>query len=149
VLPETIPIESIREEHIESFHKALDMVSRERKYLSFLEAPPLEDVRPFVLDNIENGHPQVVAVVDGEVVGWCDIRRHPRPTAAHCGTLGMGIIPGYREKGLGTRLIRTAIGQARTAASTVSNCMSMPTIRAPSRFMKRSGLCARAWRGMR
>jgi RimJ/RimL family protein N-acetyltransferase len=25
----------------------------------------------------------------------------------------MGIIPGYREKGLGTRLIRAAIGQAR------------------------------------
>lgn len=108
-----IPIESIREEHVESFHRALDTVSRERKYLSFLEAPPLEDVRPFVLDNIENGHPQVVAVVGGEVVGWCDIRRHPRPIHAHCGTLGMGIIPGYRDKGLGTRLIRAAVGQAR------------------------------------
>ncbi|CDZ46684.1 GNAT family N-acetyltransferase [Neorhizobium galegae] len=108
-----IVIESIREHHIESFREALDTVSRERKYLTFLEAPPLESVRPFVLDNIDNGHPQVVAVVSGQVVGWCDIRRHPQPTHAHCGTLGMGIVPGYRDKGLGTRLIRAAIGQAR------------------------------------
>ncbi len=110
---EAIAIDSIREDHIESFHKALDTVSRERKYLTFLEAPPLESVRTFVLDMIENGHPQVVAVAGGDVVGWCDIRRYPQPTHAHCGTLGMGIIPGYREKGLGTRLIRAAIGQAR------------------------------------
>ncbi|CAN7410058.1 GNAT family N-acetyltransferase [Neorhizobium sp. LjRoot104] len=113
MLPDTILIESIREEHIESFHKALDTVSRERKYLTFLEAPPLEGVRSFVLDMIENAHPQVVAVVDAQVVGWCDIRRHPQPIHAHCGTLGMGIIPGYRDKGLGTRLIRAAVGQAR------------------------------------
>ncbi|MCJ9673104.1 MULTISPECIES: GNAT family N-acetyltransferase [unclassified Neorhizobium] len=110
---ETIAIDSIREDHIESFHKALDTVSRERKYLTFLEAPPLESVRTFVLDMIENGHPQVVAVAGSDVVGWCDIRRYPQPTHAHCGTLGMGIIPGYREKGLGTRLIRAAVGQAR------------------------------------
>lgn len=113
MLAETILIESIREDHIESFHTALDTVSRERKYLSFLEAPPLEDVRSFVLDMIENGHPQVVAVVGGEVVGWCDIRRHSRPTAAHRGTLGMGIIPGYRDKGLGTRLISATLEAAR------------------------------------
>lgn len=31
-----IAIEPIRAEHVESFHRALDTVSRERKYLSFL-----------------------------------------------------------------------------------------------------------------
>ncbi|MBW6423064.1 GNAT family N-acetyltransferase [Rhizobium sp. XQZ8] len=108
-----IAIEHIREEHIESFHHALDTVSRERKYLSFLEAPPLENVRPFVLDMISGGHPQVVAVDGGKVVGWCDIRRSDRPTHAHCGTLGMGIIPGYRDKGLGTRLIIAALDLAK------------------------------------
>jgi RimJ/RimL family protein N-acetyltransferase len=112
-LSDAIVIEPIREDHIEGFHKALDMVSRERKYLTFLEAPPLESMRTFVLDMISNAHPQVVAVVDAQVIGWCDIRRHPQPTHAHCGTLGMGIIPGFRDKGLGTRLIRAAVGQAR------------------------------------
>ena len=110
---DAIVIESIREEHIESFHHALDTVSRERKYLSFLEAPPLEDVRLFVRDMIENGHPQVVAVEGDKVVGWCDIRRNGRATHAHGGTLGMGILPGYRDRGLGMRLITAALDLAK------------------------------------
>jgi RimJ/RimL family protein N-acetyltransferase len=110
---EEIAIEPIREERIESFHRALDTVSRERKYLTFLEAPPLDSVRAFVKSNIAEGHPQVVAVVDGEVVGWCDIRRNARETHAHCGTLGMGIVPAYRDKGLGRRLITAALDAAR------------------------------------
>ena len=108
-----ILIEAMLPGHIESFHRALDMVSRERKYLTFLEAPPLESTRAFVLDMIENGHPQFVAVLDGQVVGWCDIRREGRPSLVHRGSLGMGIIPGYRDKGLGRRLITTALDAAR------------------------------------
>jgi len=110
---ETIAIEPIREGHVESFREALDTVSRERKYLTLLEAPPIESVRAFVLGMIENAHPQFVAVADGDVVGWCDIRRHDRPSHAHRGTLGMGIIPGYRDQGLGTRLITTTLEAAR------------------------------------
>lgn len=108
-----ITIEPIRADHIESFREALDKVSRERKYLTLLEAPPLESVRAFVLGMIENGHPQFVAVAESDVVGWCDIRRHDRPSHAHRGTLGMGIIPGYRDQGLGTRLITTTLDAAR------------------------------------
>ncbi|WP_325058577.1 GNAT family N-acetyltransferase [Rhizobium mongolense] len=52
---------------------------------------------------IENRHPQFVAVKDGEVVGWCDIRRHFFPSHAHRGSLGMGIIPAHRGLGLGLR----------------------------------------------
>lgn len=67
---ETILIESIREDHIESFHKLLGTVSRERKYLTFLDAPPLESVRSVVQDMISGGHPELGAVADGEVAGW-------------------------------------------------------------------------------
>ena len=112
-LDDTVSIEPIRAQHVESFHRALDTVSRERKYLSFLEAPPLEAVRAFVHDMIENGHPQFVAIVDDEVIGWCDIRRVSRETRAHCGTLGMGILPAYRDKGLGARLMQQTLDAAR------------------------------------
>ncbi|CUX27425.1 GNAT family N-acetyltransferase [Rhizobium oryzihabitans] len=108
-----VTIEPIRAEHVESFHRALDTVSRERKYLSFLEAPPLEAVRAFVLDMIENDHPQFVAIADGEVIGWCDIRRESRPTHAHRGALGIGILPPHRDRGLGARLMRRALDAAR------------------------------------
>ena len=110
---DTVTIKPIRAEHVESFHRALDAVSRERKYLSFLEAPPLEAVRAFVLDMIGNGHPQFVAIADNTVVGWCDIRRQSRDTRVHCGTLGMGILPAYRDKGLGGRLMRQTLDAAR------------------------------------
>jgi RimJ/RimL family protein N-acetyltransferase len=110
-----IRIRSIATEHIESFHYALDTVARERRYLTFLAAPPLEETRGFVLGMIKNGDPQVVALEDGTVVGWCDIRRHFFPSHAHGGSLGMGILPGYRGRGLGRRLIEAALQAAREA----------------------------------
>jgi RimJ/RimL family protein N-acetyltransferase len=99
-------------EHIESFHRALDIVARERKYLTLLEAPPLPQAREFVLNSINDGDPQFVALVEGEVVGWCDLRRHLFPAHAHRGTLGMGIIPAYRGRGLGLRLLTATLENA-------------------------------------
>jgi ribosomal protein S18 acetylase RimI-like enzyme len=107
---DVVPME---EKHIPGFHRALDVVCRERKYLARLEAPPLASTRAFVQHNIANGFAHFVAV-DGEtVVGWCDICPSDKPVFAHCGTLGMGILPGYRHQGLGTRLIAAAIARAR------------------------------------
>ena len=105
----------IKPEHVESFHLALDTVSRERRYLAFLEAPPLEKTREFVLGCIERSDPQLVALLGDEVVGWCDIVRHQRPIHSHRGTLGMGIVPTHRGRGLGLRLINETIGKARDA----------------------------------
>ena len=75
---------------IDSFHHALDTVARERRYLTFTEAPSLAHTREFVLSGLKKGDPRVVAVAAGKVVGWCDIGRHPFPTHSHRGTLGMG-----------------------------------------------------------
>ncbi len=111
----TATIAPIAPEHIEGFWRALDIVARERKYLALLQARPLADTRDFVIDNIKNGHPQFVALADREVVGWCDIRRHPFPSRAHRGVLGMGIIPAYRGGGLGRRLIEATIEAAFAA----------------------------------
>ncbi|MDM9644383.1 GNAT family protein [Rhizobium sp. S163] len=110
-MTETV-IEPIAERHIESFHQALDTVARERRYLTFLEAPPLESTRDFVRDMIANGHSQFVAVSDGSVIGWCDIRRHSQPVHAHGGSLGMGLVPAFRGQGLGERLIRLTVDDA-------------------------------------
>jgi RimJ/RimL family protein N-acetyltransferase len=101
--------------HIESFHRALDTVARERKYLAHLEAPPLSRTRAFVLSNIKSGNPQFVALAGGEVVGWCEIGRDGLPTHAHRGTLGLGILPAYRGRGLGTRLLNAALEAAFAA----------------------------------
>jgi ribosomal protein S18 acetylase RimI-like enzyme len=108
-----VEIVPIAEGHIDGFHRALDIVARERRYLAFLEAPPLEATRAFVLDNIKRGHPQFVALSAGEVVGWCDVMPMGRPTQAHRGVFGAGLLPQFRGQGIGTKLTRVALAGAR------------------------------------
>jgi ribosomal protein S18 acetylase RimI-like enzyme len=111
---DAIEIVPITQGHIEGFHRALDSVARERRYLAFLEAPPIEATRAFVLDNIKRGQPQFVAVsADGEVVGWCDVTPMSRPIQAHRGVFGVGLLPQFRGQGIGTKLIRSTLAAAR------------------------------------
>ena len=106
-------IKPIAEHHIAGFHEALDAVAREQRFLAFLEAPPLEQVRDFILNNIHEGYPQFVVVIDGQIVGWCDvIPNSRRAVQAHCGTLGMGLLPGFRGQGIGRRLMQRTLGAA-------------------------------------
>ena len=103
----------IAEEHIPGFRAAVDVVARERKYLAFLEAPPLEDVTRFVRDNIEHGSPQFVVLSAATVVGWCDvIPNRTRVIYSHCGSLGIGLLPEFRGKGIGRQLMQRAIEAA-------------------------------------
>ncbi len=108
-----VQVVPISEEYIESFHKCLDSVARERRYLGFIKAPSLELTREFVLSNISKKIPQYVAVEVGRVVGWCDIAPNKGEGFTHCGTLGMGVLHDYRGQGYGTRLMEDAILAAK------------------------------------
>ena len=110
--PITADIAPIASEHIESFRRAVDIVARERRYLTLLEAFPLPQTRAFVLGLMEKGDPMFVALANGEVVGWCDIQRHPFPAHSHRGMLGMGVVPDYRGRGIGARLMDQTLKQA-------------------------------------
>lgn len=112
---DTVGIVPMAQGDIESFHRTLDFVARERRYLSFLESPPIELTRAFVPNNIKCRYPQYVAVTAGEVVGWCDVTPKERPIYAHGGVLGMGLLPQFGGQGIGTKLIRSVLAAARTA----------------------------------
>lgn len=103
---EIIPIAA---EHIEGFWSAVDSVARERKYLAFLEGPPISTTRDFVLQNIEGSWPHVIALSEGHVVGWCDISSLDRPVFSHVGSLGIGVLATYRGQGIGKKLMSAAI----------------------------------------
>jgi RimJ/RimL family protein N-acetyltransferase len=108
-----VEIAATTPEHLDGFHRAFDSVARERVYLTFLEAPPLSETREYALGLLRAGNPHFVALAEGEVVGWCDIARFRRPTEAHRGRLGMGIVAAYRSRGVGRRLIEAALRRAR------------------------------------
>ena len=108
-----IEIVPIAAEHIEAFHRVLDVVARERKYLAFLEAPPLEQARAFIMNNIAMNNVQLVALAGGELVGWSDVLPKDRPIHSHVGVLGVGVLPAFRGRGLGAALMRAALQAAQ------------------------------------
>jgi len=59
-----------------------------------------------------------VALVDGRVVGWCDIQSSFGQARAHVGILGIGLLPDARGHGIGARLLESAIATAWSRAQT-------------------------------
>jgi ribosomal protein S18 acetylase RimI-like enzyme len=103
---QVVPIER---RHVAGFREVLDGVARERRYLAFLEAPPLARLRRFVLDGLRAGISQFVAVDGTRVVGWCDVVPKAQETLRHSGTLGMGVATSHRGIGVGTALLRATL----------------------------------------
>src|SRR5947209_3513130 len=111
--PMEIRIVPIAAQHVEAFHRALDLVARERKYLAFLEAPPFEATRAFIINNIARNNVQLVALSGDELVGWDDVLPKERRIHAHVGALGIGVLPDFRGKGVGAALMQAALEEAR------------------------------------
>lgn len=113
-MPTDVRIVASQPGYLASFRSTLDAVARERRFLIFLEAPPLDGIQQFVASNLQRGGVQYFALDDREqVVGWCDINRHQREGYRHSGALGIGLLPAYRGDGLGARLALTALVAAR------------------------------------
>ncbi len=111
--PETLRIIYGSERYFASFRDGLDAVAKERIYIEMIEAPPLAKVAEFQGGLIAKNGP-VYYALDGEtVVGWCDVFPLLNPRQAHRGGLGMGLLPAYRGKGLGSRLMQATLDHAR------------------------------------
>ncbi|MBJ6988254.1 MULTISPECIES: GNAT family N-acetyltransferase [unclassified Devosia] len=94
------------------YNAVLGAVAREQKYLRMTDAPPIERTRNFVAHNIERRNPHLVAVNQDVVIGWCDICREP-DMARHVGSLGMGVMSGFRGRGVGSALMKSALAAAK------------------------------------
>mgnify|MGYP003551663503 CR=1 FL=1 len=107
--PAELEILPIGRVHLAGFHAAVDRIAKERRYLAMLEAPSITRTRRVVLDSLKAGAVHVVAVVDGEVIGWCDLRPKAAPTLRHSAVLGMGIVTACRGRGIGSRMLATTL----------------------------------------
>src|SRR5262249_6940710 len=69
--------------------------------------------RSFTLGTIAQGHARFAALLDGEVMGWCEALPKPLPIHRHVGVLGMGLLPAFRGQGLGRLLLERTLEAGR------------------------------------
>lgn len=100
-------------EWIPSFYEALAELARERIYIEMIEAPPLAKITKFQVEHIDKNGPVYYAVDNNKVVGWCDVFPEENPRKSHRGSLGMGLLPEFRGKGLGSKLLAAVLDHAK------------------------------------
>lgn len=108
-----INIVNARPEHYGSHTDVLNAVASEKKYLSSYGGFTKEGVAAFHEICESRNFPHLLAVDDNNrVVGWCDIvsrDTHPR----EIGFIGVGLLPEFREQGIGKKLMIAAMDAAK------------------------------------
>lgn len=105
-------LEPLQESHFERLHYLFDAVCRERRFMAFTEAAPMERTFAYYRSILHGGHTHFVAVRGNELLGWCDVLPQLGQMRAHAGTLGMAVAASERGKGVGKKLITAAISRA-------------------------------------
>lgn len=105
-------ISPAEERHYKGLHNVVDAVARERKYLSFTQAPSWEQSVAFYRNLASSGCPHLVALDGEEVIGWVEVSPQFGDSRSHIGALGIGLILSARNQGVGTRLMKAAIEKA-------------------------------------
>lgn len=101
------------EKYFSSFHETLSKVASERVYIEMVEAPPLEKVIGFQTSIISINGPVYYAIQNDRVIGWCDVFPEDNPRQSHRGGLGMGLLPEFRGKGIGSKLLKAVLDHAK------------------------------------
>lgn len=102
------------ESYFEGFFTVLESVAREKIFLEMIEPPAKEEVFDFQRRLLEKKAPVFYAVDGEKMVGWVDVVPFKNPRMSHRGTLGMGLMSGYRGQGVGSKLMEKAISYSRS-----------------------------------
>lgn len=108
-----VEIRPVQRGDLEGLNRAINIICEERKYLASVDGFSLAEHRQFLDNILKTGIPQVVALVQSKLVGWCDIIPYPEMGFTHVGRLGIAILPEYRGQGIGYQLISACLDWAR------------------------------------
>jgi ribosomal protein S18 acetylase RimI-like enzyme len=108
----SVEILPAKAEFAAQFRECLDSVAKEKRFLMFVEAPPVSvlenDLKAFADSKASN-----FFAFDGtKLIGWCDMRLTSRESTKHRAEIGMGLLKEYRGKGIGRALIEKLIKSA-------------------------------------
>ncbi len=110
----TVAIRPVRVADAASLNACLDAIARERKYLGFIEAPPVAESVKFLEQFVKQGWPLLVACDGDTIVGWCDVSPMTREGFRHSSIFGMGLAAQFRGRGLGRKLAEATLAAADT-----------------------------------
>jgi ribosomal protein S18 acetylase RimI-like enzyme len=110
-----LQIRPARESDAASANDAVNAIAAEKWYLATVEGFSKEQTRAFLKQVVDGNLPQVLAVVQDQVVGFCDVIPHTAKGFTHVGRLGMGVRSGWRRQGVGHRLLDGCLCLARNA----------------------------------
>jgi ribosomal protein S18 acetylase RimI-like enzyme len=102
-----------RESDAASGCEAVKAIASEEWYLAIVDGFSVEQTRDFLKRVVDGSLPQVIAVVDDKVVGFCDILPNTAKGFRHVGRLGMGVIVEWRGQGIGRRMLDACLSRAR------------------------------------
>lgn len=99
-----------------SFRESVNEVASEKWTLATVDGFSADEITALLKRVVEERLPQVVATIDGKVIGWCDIVPRSAKGASHVGTLGMGVRKEWRRRGVGRLLLTECLALARSAS---------------------------------
>jgi RimJ/RimL family protein N-acetyltransferase len=113
IMSSHLTIRPVQMSDLESLNQALNAICAERKYVASVDGFSLEEHRQFLENILRKDFPQMVALVETKLVGWCDIIPYPETGFTHVGRLGIAILPEYRGQGIGYKLVSACLDWAR------------------------------------
>jgi ribosomal protein S18 acetylase RimI-like enzyme len=108
-----VKIRLITLKDVASYRQCVDAIAKESRHFVETEAAPLPEMRAQVRRNLKKNDPFFVAVDADRVVGFATVFSSDIPAQRHVAKLGMGLLPEYREKGLGTKLMTAVLKLSR------------------------------------
>ena len=96
-----------------SLSEAVKAVAAEKWYLATVDGFTLEQTHAYLQHIREGSLPQVTAIVDNRVVGFCDIVPSTSKGFTHVARLGMGVRSEWRRQGIGRRMLDACLSLAR------------------------------------
>src|ERR1700743_753801 len=84
-----VEIRPARESDMESARDAVNSVAAEKWYLATVDGFSAEQSRAFIERVVKESLPQVLAIAENKVVGFCDILPNSSIGFTHVGRLGM------------------------------------------------------------